>query len=54
MRTHQPTHGSVQRRTAGGKSKREIIRYLKRFVAGQIFGYPCRTPKANNPAQDPA
>jgi transposase len=51
MRTHQPTLGYVQRRTAEGKSKREIIRCLKRFVAREIFSYLCRTPKATNPAQ---
>lgn len=54
MRTHQPTLGYVQRRTAEGKSKREIIRCLKRFVAREIFGYLCRTPKATNQAQVPA
>jgi hypothetical protein len=54
MRTHQPTLGYVQRRTAEGKSKREIIRCLKRFVAREIFGYLCRTPRATNPAQVPA
>jgi transposase len=54
MRTHQPTLGYLQRRTAEGKSKREIIRCLKRFVAREIFGYLCRTPKATNPAQAPA
>ncbi|SHK11492.1 Transposase IS116/IS110/IS902 family protein [Roseomonas rosea] len=51
MRTHQPTLGYFQRRTAEGKSKREIIRCLKRFVAREIFGYLCRTPKAANPDQ---
>ncbi|MFC7739486.1 IS110 family transposase, partial [Roseomonas sp. GCM10028921] len=44
----------VQRRTAEGKSKREIIRCLKRFVAREIFGYLCRPPRATNPAQVPA
>ena len=54
VRTHQPTLGYVQRRTAEGKSKREIIRCLKRFVAREIFGYLCRNPKATNPAHVPA
>jgi len=44
MRTHQPTLDYVRRRTAEGKSKREIIRCLKRFVAREIFGYLCRRP----------
>ena len=46
MRTHQPTVDYVRRRTAEGKSKREIIRCLKRFVAREIFGYLCRAPRA--------
>ena len=51
MRTHQPTVDYVRRRAAEGKSKREIIRCLKRFVAREIFGYLCRRPKAVCPAQ---
>jgi transposase len=51
MRTHQPTVDYVRRRTAEGKSKREIIRCLKRFVAREIFGYLCRAPKATRPEQ---
>ena len=38
-------------RTAEGKSKREIIRCLKRFVAREIFGYLCRVPKPTRPEQ---
>src|SRR3712207_2773841 len=45
MRAHQPTVGYVRRRTAEGKSKREIIRCLKRFVAREIFGHLCATSK---------
>jgi transposase len=44
MRGHQPTLDYVRRRTAEGKSKPEIIRCLKRFVAREIFGYLCRPP----------
>ena len=51
MRTHQPTVDYVRRRTAEGKSKREIIRCLKRFVAREIFGYLCRPPRAACPEQ---
>jgi transposase len=51
MRTHQSTIDYVRRRTAEGKSKREIIRCLKRFVAREIFGYLCRAPKATRPEQ---
>ncbi|MBL6081376.1 hypothetical protein JMJ56_25605 [Belnapia sp. T18] len=39
MRTHQATLGYVRRRTAEGKSKLEIIRCLKRFVACEIFSF---------------
>ena len=42
MRAHQPTLDYVRRRTAQGKSKPEIIRCLKRYVAREIFGYLCR------------
>jgi transposase len=51
MRTHQPTLDYVRRRTAEGKSKREIIRCLKRFVVREIFGYLCRVPKPTRPEQ---
>ena len=39
MRGHQSTLDYVRRRTAEGKSKAEIIRCLKRYVAREIFGY---------------
>jgi transposase len=50
MRAHQPTLDYVRRRTAEGKSKLEIIRCLKRFVAREIFGYLCRPTKAQHSA----
>jgi transposase len=37
MGTHQPTRDYVQRRTAEGLSKREIMRCLKRYVAREVF-----------------
>ena len=37
MRFHQPTVDYVARRTAGGRTKREIIRCLKRFLAREIY-----------------
>lgn len=37
MRRHAPTLAYVERRTAEGLSKREIIRCLKRFIAREIF-----------------
>jgi hypothetical protein len=48
---HPPTLDYVRRRTAAGKSKREIIRRLKRFVARAIFGYLCRVSKPTRPEQ---
>ena len=51
MRTHRPTIDYVRRRAAEGKSKREIIRCLKRFVAREIFGYLCRRTGAIHPKQ---
>ena len=51
MRAHQPTIDYVRRRTAEGKSKREIIRYLKRFVEREIFNHLCRAPRAAYPEQ---
>jgi transposase len=45
-RSHPPTLAYVRRRTREGKTKLEIIRCLKRFVAREIFGYLCgaKTP----------
>ena len=37
MRYHSPTLNDVERRTAEGRPKREIIRCLKRFLAREIF-----------------
>ena len=37
LRHHQPTRDYVQRRTAEGLSKREIIRCLKRYIAREIY-----------------
>ncbi len=51
MRAHQPTIAYVRRRTAEGKTKREIIRCLKRFVAREIFGYPCPASRAASSMQ---
>ena len=50
MRGHQPTLDYVRRRTAEGRSKSEIIRCLKRYLAREIFGYLCRPPKLATPA----
>jgi transposase len=47
MRNHAPTLAYVSKRTKEGKSKKEIIRCLKRYIVREIFTQLCR-PK--NPA----
>ena len=37
MRFHQPTRDYVARRIAAGRTKRDIIRCLKRFLAREIY-----------------
>ena len=37
MQYHQPTQAYVDRRTAEGKTKAEIIRCLKRFLAREVW-----------------
>ena len=37
MRHHQPTRDYVERRTAEGRTKREIIRCLKRYIAREVY-----------------
>ncbi len=37
MRCHQPTKDYVTRRTAEGKTKTEIMRCLKRYIARETF-----------------
>jgi transposase len=46
MRWHPPTIAYVERRTTEGRSKKEIIRCLKRFLAREIFALlpPPSTP----------
>ncbi|WP_406163057.1 transposase [Streptomyces sp. NBC_01005] len=39
MRFHQPTIDYVARRTAEGKTKQEIIRCLKQYLAREIYQY---------------
>ncbi len=51
MHAHRPTIDYARRRAAEGKSKPEIIRCLKRFVAREIFGHLRRGPKAIRPEQ---
>jgi len=37
MRFHEPTINYVARQTAGGKSKHDIIRCLKRYVIRKVY-----------------
>jgi transposase len=37
LRWHQPTRDYMTRRLAQGKTKMEIIRCLKRYVAREVF-----------------
>jgi hypothetical protein len=37
MGFHQPTRDYVARRTAQGKTKTEIMRCLKRYIAREVF-----------------
>jgi transposase len=48
LRHHQPTRDYVDRRTAEGLSKREIIRCLKRYIAREIYA---NLPRQAPPAQ---
>ncbi len=50
MSWDERTRGYVARRTAEGKSKREIIRCLKRFVAREIYRTISATPTALPPS----
>jgi transposase len=52
MRHHQPTRDYVERRTAEGLSKREIIRCLKRYIAREIYANLPR-PAIEQPAPEP-
>ena len=41
MGSHPATRAYVERRTAEGKSKKEIIRCLKRYVAREVYPHLC-------------
>lgn len=44
MRCHQPTKDYVTRRTAEGKTKAEIMRCLKRYIAREAFTHLVSEP----------
>lgn len=45
MRNHPPTLAYVSKRKKDGKSNREIIRCLKRYIVREIFAHLCRPEK---------
>jgi hypothetical protein len=47
MRWHEPTITYVERRTAEGLSKKEIIRCLKRYLAREVYAL---LPASDTPA----
>jgi transposase len=53
MRFHPPTIAYVERRTAEGKSKREIIRCLKRYLAREIYRHIAESALVITPAPVP-
>ena len=54
LRSHPPTLTSMQRRSAEGLTKREIIRCLKRFVAREIYAQLCGPRRTAEPHPNPA
>ena len=48
MGSDPPTRAYVERRTKEGKSKAEIIRCLKRYVAREVYPH-LRPPRADAP-----
>jgi transposase len=52
MTSHQPTKDYIARRTAQGRSKQEIIRCLKHYIARELFPHINNviTPTAHEPA----
>lgn len=47
MRWHEPTMAYVARRTAEGRTKKEVIRCLKRYVAREVFHLLPRSTEAS-------
>ena len=54
LRSHPPTLAYMQRRSAEGLTKREIIRCLKRFVAQEIYTHLSGRPRAAEPLANAA
>jgi transposase len=54
LRYHQPTRDYMTRRTTEGKTKKEIIRCLKRYVAREIYTALTKINQAAQPAHQTA
>lgn len=52
MRHHPPTREYVQRRTAEGKSPRDIRRCLKQYIAREIYEHLCIEKPTPTAAKD--
>jgi hypothetical protein len=48
---HSPTMAYIERRTAEGLSKRDIIRCLKRYIAREVFADIQRIMQTHNSDQ---
>jgi transposase len=53
MRWHEPTKAYLARRTAEGKTKREVMRCLKRYLARHIYN-TLATPRSTPPPAEAA
>jgi hypothetical protein len=42
LRLHEPTRIYMERRLAEGKTKKEVIRCLKRYAARELYSTLCR------------
>jgi transposase len=50
LRWHQPTKDYMARRTAEGKTTKEVIRCLKRYVAREVFAVLRQMDQGNQAA----
>lgn len=50
MRGHEPTKTYARRRTAEGKTRREIVRCIKRYIVREIYRNLCPSPAPQNSA----
>jgi transposase len=48
LRWHQPTKDYMPRRVAEGKTTKEVIRCLKRYLAREVFAVLTQTGQTNH------